>query len=128
MRLNQLALALALVALAAGPAIPRTLLGQSLLNKLDNKLQATGPAAGAAPAAPAPVANPGYLGMEVDETAEQGKGVLITRVKKGAPSEFGGLKVGDIIVEIDGTPCLELNDLDTVLAKATVGTRLTMKV
>jgi membrane-associated protease RseP (regulator of RpoE activity) len=84
---------------------------------------APGAGAGAA-AAPAP----GYLGAQVDDTPDLNKGVLVTGVKKGAPSEVGGLRAGDIIVEIDGKPCRNLDDLDAILAKGTVGTKLTMKV
>jgi S1-C subfamily serine protease len=127
MRLNLLTLAVTLVALTAGPAIQQTLLAQALVKQVESTLQAPGRATGApAAAAAAPMA--GYLGANVDDTAERGKGVLITDVKKDAPSDLGGLKVGDTIVEIDGKPCRDLDDLDAVLAKATVGTRLTMKV
>jgi membrane-associated protease RseP (regulator of RpoE activity) len=103
-------------------------LGQPLLDKLESTLpsppapNAGGQASGTA------TAIPGYLGASVDETPEPGKGVVITGVKKGAPSELSGLKEGDIIVGIDGKPCRTLEDLDLVLAKATVGTKLALQV
>jgi membrane-associated protease RseP (regulator of RpoE activity) len=126
MRLNPSIVAATLAALAS------PVLGQTFLDKFESKLQAPIPAA-AAPAAGSPAAGAatpiaGYLGAEVDDTPEKGKGVLITGVKKGAPSELGGLKVGDILVEIDGKVCHDLDDLDAVLAKGTVGTKLNMKV
>jgi membrane-associated protease RseP (regulator of RpoE activity) len=125
MRLNSL-LATALVVLAAGSA-----LGQTLLNKLENKLQSPAPAAAdaTAPGAGATAApTSGYLGAEVDETPELNKGFVVTGVKKGAPSELGGLRAGDTVTAIDGKPCRNLDDLDAVLAKSTVGTKLTMTV
>jgi PDZ domain len=131
MRLNPSILAATLAALAS-PA-----LGQTLLDKFESKLKAPAPAIGApatggpaigAPAAPGAAPIAGYLGAEVDETPEPGKGVLVTGVKKGAPSELGGLKALDTIVEIDGKVCHNLDDLDAALAKGTVGTKLTMKV
>jgi membrane-associated protease RseP (regulator of RpoE activity) len=150
MRLNHSIIAATLVALAAGPAF-----GQELLKKVESKLQAPGSAAGApaaaSPAAGSPAAGspatgspatgapaagaglsatpvPGYLGANVDDTPEVGKGVLITGVKKGAPSELGGLKEGDVIVGIDGKPCRNLDDLDAALAKGTVGSKLSFQV
>jgi membrane-associated protease RseP (regulator of RpoE activity) len=121
-------LAALVVALAAGSAF-----GQTLLDKVESKLKAPAPAAAAAPAARSPAAPaaaplPGYLGADVDDTAEPGKGVLITGVKKGAPSELGGLKAGDIIVGINAKPCRNLDDLDAVLAKSTVGTKWNVQV
>ncbi len=129
MRLNRSMIAATLVALAAGPAI-----GQTLLKKLENNLEAPAPAA-ATPATGAPAAAgaaatpvPGYLGASVDDTPEPGKGVLITGVKKGAPSELGGLKEGDVIKGIDGKPCRTLDDLDAVLAKGTIGTKVNLQI
>ena len=135
MRLNRSIIAATLVALAAGPAI-----GQATVKKLEGTLQAPAPAAGApaarTPATGAPAAGtgaaatpvPGYLGANVDDTPEVGKGVLVTGVKKGAPSELGGLKEGDVIVAIDGKLCRNLDDLDGVLAKGTVGTKLNFQI
>jgi membrane-associated protease RseP (regulator of RpoE activity) len=110
---------------------------QESLRKLESKLQpptspagAATPAAGSAPGAggAATTQLPGYLGASVDETPEMGKGVLVTGVKKGAPSELGGLKEGDVIVGINGKPCRKLDDLDAVLGQSTIGSRLSLQV
>jgi hypothetical protein len=124
MRLAFTSAALVIAHFAAGPA-----LGQTFLQQFENKAKA--PAA-AAPAATAPAAEgappAGYLGVVADDTPEPGKGVLLTGVKPGAPSELGGLKAGDVIVAIDGKPCRNLDDLDKALEKGAVGTKLVMTV
>src|SRR5262245_24506315 len=118
MRLHPSIFAAALVACATGPAF-----SQTLLNKLESKLPGPAPATGAtgaaaAPATGAPTAGagttapiPGYLGATVDDTPEKGKGVVITGVYKGDPSDLGGLKVGDTVVGLNGKPCRNLDDL-----------------
>jgi membrane-associated protease RseP (regulator of RpoE activity) len=115
---------------ATGPAR-----AQSALQQFENKAKAPAAAAPAASApgpglAPATEAAPpsGYLGVVADDTPEPGKGVLLTGVKPGAPSELGGLKAGDVIIAIDGKPCRNLDDLDKALEKGTVGTKLVMTV
>jgi membrane-associated protease RseP (regulator of RpoE activity) len=115
---------------ATGPAH-----AQSALQQFENKAKAPAAAAPAARApgpglAPATEAAPpsGYLGVVADDTPEPGKGVLLTGVRPGAPSELGGLKAGDVIIAIDGKPCRNLDDLDKALEKGTVGTKLVMTV
>src|SRR5262245_51331680 len=102
---------------------------QESLRKLEGTLQppaspagAAAPTAGSAPGTGGATTTqlPGYLGASVDETPELGKGVLVTGVKKGAPSELGGLKEGDVVVGINGKPCRKLDDLDAVLAQSTI--------
>lgn len=135
--------------LAAALSATGTTSAQSALQQFENKAKAPAAAAPAAapglrapgvgaPAARAPgpglapateAAPPtGYLGVFADETPEKGKGVLITAVNPGAPSELGGLKADDIIVAIDGKPCRTLNDLDKALETGAVGTKLVMTV
>ncbi len=134
MRLNHSIVAAMLVALVITPAF-----GQSSLKKLEGTLRAPAPAtlapAAGAPVTPPPTGTPGaatpipgYLGATVDESPEMGKGVVITGVYKGDPSDLGGLKVGDTIVGINGKPCKKLDDLDLVLGQSTVGTKLSFQV
>ena len=129
MRLNQTILAAIVLGAVAGQ-----LPGQDALKRLEGALPSpasprvgsSAPATAAGATAPTPI--PGYLGASVDETAEKGNGVLVTGVKKGAPSELAGLKEGDIVVAINGKPCRTLDDLDSVLGQSTVGSRLSMQI
>jgi membrane-associated protease RseP (regulator of RpoE activity) len=108
-------------AVSSGPAV-----AQTLVDQLESKLNKAGAAPSATAAEPAA---PPYLGVEPNEDpAASGRGVELLTVSKGAPSELGGLKAGDIITAIDGKPCRTVADLDAVLAKSSVGTKLTMTV
>jgi serine protease Do len=44
-------------------------------------------------------------------------GVLVTQLVQDGPGDEGNLRSGDIIVEIDGTPVLEPNQIEKALAK-----------
>lgn len=78
--------------------------------------------------APAPRAvSNGYLGMTVDLMAPEGKAVYIVSVVAGGPAATGGLKANDVIVEINGQPIGNLQDLDRAVRKP-VGSKLEFKV
>lgn len=78
--------------------------GQTLLERLEKRLEGVigdplPPPPEATPAAPIP--EPGYLGIAADDV-EGTKGALVVEVKPGTPAESAGLKVGDLITQIDG--------------------------
>jgi putative serine protease PepD len=56
------------------------------------------------------------------------QGVLIARVDPSSPAERAGLKVGDIIVEIDNTSVNSTQQLQDVLLKKDVGQTVSLKV
>jgi len=77
----------------------------------------------------------GWLGVTVQALNEElaqsfglkeARGALINEVVKDSPAESAGLERGDIILEYDGQPVDELNDLPRLVAATTVGT--TVKV
>ncbi len=46
----------------------------------------------------------GYLGVGLDDRADGGQGAFITEVQPRTPAADGGMKVGDIVIAIDGVP------------------------
>jgi hypothetical protein len=105
MRNAQLSAIAALVWLTAHPAFAQPSLGQieqrlqGLLNPAP-QAGATDPNAG------------GYLGAELDDEGEQGRGVRVKSVRPGAPAEKSGLKANDLITTIDGKRITNLDDYD----------------
>jgi membrane-associated protease RseP (regulator of RpoE activity) len=83
----------------------------SSLNALEQGLQS--PAAG------------GYLGAELDD--ENGHGVRVKSVKPGTPAEVSGLKVNDLIVDIDGKKITNLLDYDGIAIRP-AGAKMVFKV
>jgi serine protease Do len=56
------------------------------------------------------------------------KGVLVSEVMKDSPAEKAGLKSGDIIVEFDGKPIHEINELPRIAANMAVGKKALVKI
>src|SRR5437763_3963277 len=86
----------------------------SLLTQVEQGLQAPGGAQAG-----------GYLGAELDDEGQMGKGVLVTRIRPGTPAENSGLKAGDLITQVDGKPVPNLDAYDAV-AKRPAGSSMTM--
>ena len=55
------------------------------------------------------------------------KGALVAEVNPGTPAEKAGLQRGDIIVEFDGKPIKEMNELPRLVANTPPGTKVTLK-
>jgi aminopeptidase YwaD len=49
-----------------------------------------------------------YLGTVPDMGASETKGLRLTGVRAGSPADLGGLKAGDVIVELGGAPVKDL--------------------
>ena len=49
-----------------------------------------------------------WLGIEVEESGNEKKGAMITKVEDGSPASNAGLREGDIIIEMDS---LQINDI-----------------
>ena len=79
----------------------------------------------------------GYLGIEgatvTARIAAQNQfpvnqGVLIVTVASGGPAEQAGLRVGEIIVQIDNTVVTDLSALNNYVLSKTPGTEVTLQV
>jgi serine protease Do len=79
----------------------------------------------------------GMLGIEVQTVTNElaksfglseAKGALVAEVNPGSPAEKGGIHRGDIIIEFNGHPIHEMNDLPRLVAETAPGTRCSVKV
>ena len=79
----------------------------------------------------------GWLGVMIQEVTPQiaqalglkePYGALITDVTPNSPAEKAGLKRGDVIIEYDGHPIEEMNELPRLVAVTPVGEKVKIKV
>jgi serine protease Do len=77
----------------------------------------------------------GWLGVviqeitpEIAETIGVKEGVLVAQIAPGSPAEKAGLKVGDIIVAVDGEKVREVRDLQFKIMKTPPGTEVTLTI
>ncbi|MFI5443715.1 S1C family serine protease [Polaromonas sp. UC242_47] len=59
---------------------------------------------------------------------EQASAVRVSEVQVGSPATNGGLKVGDIVVGIDGIPVTNVDDLQRLLDESRIGTVCVFRV
>jgi putative serine protease PepD len=67
-----------------------------------------------------------YLGIRVGDT--NGHGVLVGSVTAGGPAAIAGLRVGDVIASVDGTPTSTAAVLIAVLAELKPGQKVPVVV
>jgi serine protease Do len=79
----------------------------------------------------------GWLGVRIQvvtkeiadlEKLDEPRGALIASVAEKSPSEKGGIKAGDIILEFDGTKIKEMKELPKIVAQTEVGKTVEVKV
>jgi serine protease Do len=79
----------------------------------------------------------GMLGVEVQNVTPElaksfgmaeAKGALVAEVNAGSPAEKADIKRGDIIIEFNGHPIQEMNDLPRLVADTAPGTKASVKV
>lgn len=79
----------------------------------------------------------GMIGVQVQNvTPELAKsfglpeplGALVAEVNPGTPAEKAGLQRGDVIIEFNGHPIHEMNELPRLVAETQPGTKATLKV
>ncbi len=77
----------------------------------------------------------GYIGVQIvpltEEYAKQLElkepaGAMVGQVVDGSPAQKGGMRVGDVILSIDGKPIRDFGDLLDKVEKAPIGTTLTI--
>ena len=79
----------------------------------------------------------GWLGVRIQdvtqeiadvEKLDEPRGALVASVAENSPSEKGGIKSGDIILEFNGVRINQMKELPAIVAKTKVGTRVKVKV
>ncbi len=79
----------------------------------------------------------GWLGVRIQtvtkeiadvENLDEPRGALVASVAEGSPSDKGGIKSGDIILEFDGKKINEMNELPKIVAETEVGKTVNVKV
>ncbi len=79
----------------------------------------------------------GWLGVRIQivtkeiaevENLDEPRGALVASVADGSPSEKGGIKAGDIILEFDGKIISEMKELPKIVAETNVGSTVEVKV
>ena len=79
----------------------------------------------------------GWLGVRIQtvtkeiaevEKLDKPRGALVASVAEGSPSDKGGIKPGDIILEFDGKPIKEMGELPKIVAQTDVGKNVDVKI
>ena len=79
----------------------------------------------------------GWLGVRIQdvtkeiadvEKLDKPRGALVASVAENSPSEKGGIKSGDIILEFDGQEIGEMRQLPAIVAKTKVGKKVKVKI
>jgi len=79
----------------------------------------------------------GWLGVRIQnvtkeiaevEKLDKPRGALVSNVAQGSPSDKGGIKAGDIILEFDGKQINEMRELPIIVAQTEVGKIVKLKV
>jgi len=79
----------------------------------------------------------GWLGVRIQdvtqeiadvEKLDEPRGALVASVAENSPSDKGGIKAGDIILEFNGTRINQMKELPTIVAKTKVGTTVKVKI
>jgi len=71
-----------------------------------------------------------YVSKEIAEVEKLDKprGALVASVAEGSPSDDAGINPGDIILEFDGNPINEMNELPKIVAATDVGKKVKVKI
>ena len=79
----------------------------------------------------------GWLGVRIQdvtkeiaeaEKLDEPRGALVSSVSNGSPSDKGGIKAGDIILEFDGKRINQMRELPTIVARTKVGKTVKVKI
>jgi serine protease Do len=79
----------------------------------------------------------GWLGVRIQdvtqeiadvEKLDEPRGALVASVAENSPSDKGGIKAGDIILEFNGVRINQMKELPAIVAKTKVGTTVKVKI
>jgi S1-C subfamily serine protease len=70
----------------------------------------------------------GYLGVQLDRRRDGGSGALVTEVVSGSAADKAGIKVGDVVVALDGQPITGQVGLVATIRSLTPGARVTVSL
>jgi S1-C subfamily serine protease len=70
----------------------------------------------------------GYLGVSLEQRTDGGQGALITSVAEDSPAAAAGMQVGDVVLEVDGTPITGSGGLIAAIRSTAPGTLLEITV
>jgi serine protease Do len=79
----------------------------------------------------------GWLGVRIQdvtqeiadvEKLDEPRGALVASVAENSPSDKGGIKAGDIILEFNGTRINQMKELPAIVAKTKVGKTVKVKI
>jgi len=79
----------------------------------------------------------GWLGVRIQdvtqeiadvEKLDEPRGALVASVAENSPSDKGGIKAGDIILEFNGVQINQMKELPAIVAKTKVGTNVKVKI
>ena len=79
----------------------------------------------------------GWLGVRIQdvtqeiadvEKLDEPRGALVASVAENSPSDKGGIKAGDIIIEFNGVKINQMKELPAIVAKTKVGTKVEVKI
>ena len=79
----------------------------------------------------------GWLGVRIQEVSQEiadieklnePRGALVASVAENSPSDKGGIKAGDIILEFNGQKIQEMKELPIIVAKTEVGKKVDVKI
>lgn len=79
---------------------------------------------GEGPYATRPVKGSGFLGLATDARPEGG--LKVTKVGSKSPAETAGLKEGDVILRLNGTPLAKREDLQNLLKEMAAGDEISL--
>jgi serine protease Do len=52
------------------------------------------------------------------------RGLLVSSLAPGGPAEQAGVLIGDVLIELDGEPCRDLDDIHNALGSASIGQQM----
>jgi S1-C subfamily serine protease len=70
----------------------------------------------------------GYLGVALGDRSDGGSGAVVTQVAPDSPAEKSGLKVDDVILEVNDTPITGQGALIGVIRDSKPGDTISMRV